>query len=267
MKRIFQDYAAGASPWRIAVSLNNEGLPGPGGGIWYDATIPGRPLRGDGLLRNQTYIGRLVWSRQYNVKDPMTGLTIRRYSEPGAVVVQEVPHLRIVDQNLWDQVEKRLTAEAAPSRGSGRNGNDGFWNRRRPRHLLSGKAYCRGCGRVAAIFGQDYLGCRTAKHGACRNMTTIRCSVLEERVLAALGQQLMRPESRGRIHRGIQRRVAAAGGGDQGSGRDRQARAVCNRAKDRQSGRCRRRRQDKRQHHRQDQRVGGTPCRHPGRTR
>ncbi len=194
INRIFRDYAAGASAWRIAMSLNKEGIPGPGGGIWYDATIRGRPLRGDGLLRNQTYIGRLVWSRRHSVKDPMTGLTIRRYSDPGAIVVKEVPHLRIVEQALWDRVSQRLAAEAAPPRKTDGNGGDGFWDRRRPRHLLSGKVYCGSCGRAACIFGQDYLGCRTAKHGGCRNTYTIRRGALEGRVLAALGQQLMRPD-------------------------------------------------------------------------
>ena len=40
------------SAWRIAKTLNDEGREGPCGGIWYDSTIRGRPLRGDGVLRN-----------------------------------------------------------------------------------------------------------------------------------------------------------------------------------------------------------------------
>ena len=40
---------------------------------WYDASILGRAKRGDGLLRNELYIGRLVWRRRTNAKDPMSG--------------------------------------------------------------------------------------------------------------------------------------------------------------------------------------------------
>ena len=52
IRRIFRDYAAGHSPLVIARALNEEGIAGPSGGIWYDPTIRGRPKSGDGILRN-----------------------------------------------------------------------------------------------------------------------------------------------------------------------------------------------------------------------
>ena len=72
VRRIFADYATGLSPRSIARALNTEAVPGPGGTIWYDTAIRGRATRGDGLLRNPLYAGRLVWNRLRNSKDPVT---------------------------------------------------------------------------------------------------------------------------------------------------------------------------------------------------
>jgi hypothetical protein len=110
------------------------------------------------------------------------------------VVIQEVPHLWIIEQDLGDRVSQRLTAEALPPRRPSGQATTGFWERRRPRHILTGKVVCGCCGAAATIYGKDYLGCRAAKLGACRNMSTIRRGVLEARVLAALSGQLMQPE-------------------------------------------------------------------------
>lgn len=41
VRRIFRDYIAGKSPKRIAVELNNDGIPGPGGSAWGFTTING----------------------------------------------------------------------------------------------------------------------------------------------------------------------------------------------------------------------------------
>jgi site-specific DNA recombinase len=65
---------------------------------------------------------------------------------------------------------------------------------RRPRHLLSGKAFCGICGRTLSLFGRDYMGCKAASHGTCRNRRTIRRVVLQDRVMDALRGQLMQPE-------------------------------------------------------------------------
>jgi site-specific DNA recombinase len=60
VRRIFQAYAAGASPRAIATSLNAEGVRGPSGEAWGASTIHGNPKRGTGILNNELYLGRLV---------------------------------------------------------------------------------------------------------------------------------------------------------------------------------------------------------------
>jgi DNA invertase Pin-like site-specific DNA recombinase len=193
VRRIFEAYAGGSSPRRIARELNAELVPGPGGGIWYDSAIRGRPKRGDGLLRNELYVGRLVWRRRTSAKDPATGATVRRYVEDEDVIVTAVPQLRIIDDALWQRVQDRMKSEGVATPSSAAGPNTGFWDRRRPRHLLSGTVFCGACGRPCSAFGQDYLGCNAAKNGSCRNTHRVRRSKLEARVLEGLGRQLMEP--------------------------------------------------------------------------
>jgi site-specific DNA recombinase len=64
VRRIFEAYAAGRSPRRIAMQLNKEDIPGPFGRPWRDTAIRGHITRGTGILNNELYIGRLVWNRQ-----------------------------------------------------------------------------------------------------------------------------------------------------------------------------------------------------------
>ena len=191
VRRIFQAFAEGHSPRRIATELNREGVPGPGNGPWYDATIRGRPKRGDGLLRNPIYVGQLVWGARINLKDPVNGALRRRYAKPDERIVSEVPALRIIDDALWERVQRRLLAQAAPVRADHSGpGQEAFWDRRRPQHLLTGKVYCGCCGHPFSALGKDYLGCKPARHGGCRNTRPVRRGPLETWVIDALGRQL-----------------------------------------------------------------------------
>ena len=78
IRRIFKDYAAGLSPKQIAKDLNRDGLRGPRGALWSPSTIHGNPKRGLGILRNELYVGRMVWNRQRFLKDPDTGKRVAR---------------------------------------------------------------------------------------------------------------------------------------------------------------------------------------------
>jgi len=199
VRGIFRSYAGGQSPRAIAQALNAEGIPGPSGGIWCDAPIRGRPLRGDGLLRNQLYIGRMVWNRVHSAKDPVNGVRHRRTNDPDQLVIHEIPELRIVEQDLWERAHLRLeevqaprttpTTASNPTTGPGHR----FWERRRPRHLLTGKVVCGACGALYAGSGNGYTGCRSARQNACRNTKRIVRTKLEAHVLDVLGRQLMDP--------------------------------------------------------------------------
>ncbi|HYF06699.1 MAG TPA: recombinase family protein, partial [Acetobacteraceae bacterium] len=190
VQRIFRDYVAGLSPLAIARALNAEGIPSPRGGVWRDTAIRGRPCYGDGILRNPIYVGRVLWSRRRTLRNPETDRYQTRANEPGQIVTVEMPELRILEDALWQAAQRRLEQEAiVPAEiGSYR-----YCDRRRPRHVLSGKVFCGVCGRAYTSSGGQYLGCPDALAGVCRNRATIRRSVLESHVLDALGTQLMDP--------------------------------------------------------------------------
>jgi len=192
VRRIFRDYVGGASPLAIARALNSEGVPGPDGRPWHDWTIRGRPGRENGLLRNPLYAGLQVWNRTTRRRDPVRGGWVRRLLPKEAMVETPVPTLRIIDDDLWQQTQDRLAREASPVE---QNHGNTFWDRRRPKHLLSGKVFCGCCGKAFSAVGRDYLACLAARAGqGCPNRKTVRRVTLEARVLEALARRLMRPD-------------------------------------------------------------------------
>src|SRR5262249_27727217 len=74
------------------------------------------------------------------------------------------------------------------------NGSPTDVNRaRRPRFLFSGLAKCGECGGGYIIYWRDRLACFAARaRGTCTNRLTISRQELEERVLLALRDKLMR---------------------------------------------------------------------------
>ena len=193
--RIFRDFDAGRSPIAIARQLNSEGVPGPRGGSWLDTTIRGSAIRGTGILRNELYIGRLVWNRLRYSKDPDTGKRLSRLNPPSEWVIENVPDLRIIDQGLWDSVAARLGAiRSTPS--VAKKIASRFWEKRRPQHFSAGRIVCGCCGRTMAVIAKDYLGCNFARRrGTCTNRPTVRRAEIERLVLDGLKNQLMAPDA------------------------------------------------------------------------
>jgi site-specific DNA recombinase len=191
VNRIFREYAGGASPKQIAVRLNRDRVAGPAGRDWSFSTIYGSSKRGNGILNNEMYVGRIVWNRQRFIKDPDTGKRVSRLNPREEWVTQEVPELRIVDQDLWDAVKARQKAVMVNSATGAENS---FWERRRPRYLLSGLARCGVCGGGYSMISAAHLGCSTARNrGTCDNRLAIKRTELEGRVLGALKSKLMDP--------------------------------------------------------------------------
>jgi site-specific DNA recombinase len=108
VRRIFGLFADGLSPIAIAKALNEQGIAGPAGREWRDTTIRGHAVRGTGILRNELYIGRLVWNRMHFIKDPATGRRVSRMNPKDTWVSEDVPELRVVDDETWEAVQARL---------------------------------------------------------------------------------------------------------------------------------------------------------------
>jgi site-specific DNA recombinase len=194
VRRIFKEFAQGRSPRAIAKTLNAEGIPGPKGRPWRDTTIRGHHTRRTGILRNDLYVGRLVWNKQHYVKDPRTGKRLARPNLGDQWIVEEVPHLRIVDDELWNRVQARLDRirESAPVTKARKSR---FWEHRRARHLFTGLMVCAECGGSMTAAGKDYMACDHARNqGTCSNKRGVKRDRIEGAVLETLKTNLMQPD-------------------------------------------------------------------------
>lgn len=127
VRRIFSAYADGATPRAIAGELNREGIPPPRGARWNASTINGSAQRRNGLPHNEIYVGRIVCNRVGMVRDPSTGRRVFRPKPPEAWRIAEAPHLRIVDEDVFEMVNRRRQSRTGDPR-----------SHRTPRRLLSG---------------------------------------------------------------------------------------------------------------------------------
>ncbi len=188
---VFEMFAAGKSPIWIAKTLNADGVPGPSGRAWQDTTIRGHARRGTGILRNELYVGKLVWNRMRYVKDPDTGRRISRMNDREKWISKPVPALRIVEDGLWTQVQDRLGALRV-KQGADQPAREKFWDRRRPKHLLTGKVFCGSCGGTLGNTGKDYLACTASQRkGTCSNRRSVKRPTIEKMVTDGLRHQLM----------------------------------------------------------------------------
>ncbi|WP_200835032.1 recombinase family protein [Phyllobacterium salinisoli] len=199
IRRIFREFASGKSPKAIAVDLNREGVPGPLGRAWGDTSIRGHVSRGTGIINNELYAGVLVWNRLRFVKDPSTGKRVSRINPESAWIRTEVPHLRIVDDELWNAVrarQKQISAIFGPNPANTREGRmKRIHLANRPVSLLSGLLTCGCCSGKVGIITPNRYGCLNHhRRGTCDNNRTITRQNIEARVLSGLKEKLVSSE-------------------------------------------------------------------------
>jgi len=200
VRRIFRAFAAGKSPKAIAVELNKDGIPGPLGRAWGDTSIRGHVSRGTGILNNELYAGVLVWNRQRFVKDPATGKRVSRPNPESQWIRIEVPHLKIVDDELWQAARARQQQISALFGPNPANTREGRAKRlhlaNRPVSLLSGLLTCGCCRGKIGILTPNRYGCLNHhRRGTCANNRTIMREKIEARVLAGLKDRLVSSEA------------------------------------------------------------------------
>ena len=200
--RIFTEYAAGLSARAIAAALNEEGIASPdsgkGAGTWGPSTISGNWKRGTGILNNELYIGRLVWNRQRFVKDPATQKRQARPNPPEAWIIEEVPELRIISDEMWQATKERQGAIRADMNPAGvRSARPRPERARRPNYLFSGLIKCGCCGASYTLINKTRYGCASPRNkgeAICTNRATILRAEVEARVLDGLREKLLHPE-------------------------------------------------------------------------
>ncbi len=192
VRRIFREFAAGFSPRQIADRLNADGVPAVqprsgGNSFWRGSTIYGDRKRKNGILQNQLYVGKLIFNRTRKIVDPRTRKALIRANPESEWLIEDVPELRIVDDQLWQSVQDVLGMVQArrPERS------------RRPKHMLSGIVRCGVCGGAWTVIGRERWGCSRHREGgpaACSNNRTTETASMEERVLKGLQDHMLDPE-------------------------------------------------------------------------
>jgi site-specific DNA recombinase len=137
-------YAARMGITRIAKTLNAEGVPPPRGGLgWAPSAIRE-------ILHRPLYRGEIVWNEYQKVERGGTKQRQRRKQEQ--LIKVDAPELRILSEEMWQQVQQRLQAkQAIYSKSSGQEGNRNSLRGPALRdiespYLLSGMARCGHCG-------------------------------------------------------------------------------------------------------------------------
>src|SRR5262245_19885110 len=129
---------------------------------------------------NPIYSGKQIWNRVRMVKNPSTGKRLCRVNPPSEWHTVEVPHLRIVDQPMFDRVAERLDAAGSAQRK----------HAPRSKRILSGLLRCGCCNGGMTIIGSDPIGPRVqcsvhAESEACENSARYYIQKIEKLVVDA----------------------------------------------------------------------------------
>ena len=193
IRRIFREFADGRSAVEIAHGLTKDKCPMPRGArAWQASTIYGWAERRSGILRNDLYVGRIVWNKTRFVTDPETGRRVSRSNPVENWLHHDAPHLRIIDDAVWDQVQAMITPDRTTSHSDRAK-------MRRPTRPLSGLLRCGACGGGMSVKGKDRsgrvrIGCtRHVQSRTCPKPRTWYLDVVEEQVIGLLRGELQKP--------------------------------------------------------------------------
>ncbi len=200
VRRIFIEYTSGKTCRKIAADLSRDGVPSPGGGAhWNHQVLVGGTAGRRGMLGNQLYIGKLVWNSNRTVINPDNGKRGQRRGNPDDLIVTDVPHLRIVEQPLWDQAHGLCDTRAIQfghDKQRGVRRRTGYKD-----HLLSGMLCCGECGGNMRIYqtterGGARVACAAANQkSTCPHRKSYYVTGLQDVILEGMKENLTKPQA------------------------------------------------------------------------
>jgi DNA invertase Pin-like site-specific DNA recombinase len=186
VEEVFRRYADGETLKAIVHDLNRREIPSPGANWKPRCGVRGKWLVSalHAILKNEKYIGRVVWNKSQWFKDPDSGKRVRRERPREQWIVQ--PGEAWVDEITWSRVQRRFV---------GRTKFD-----RTATYPLSGLLECGICEKKMVVFGgkNRRYGCSAFKAGgeyACTNSASIPRKVIEAAVLEPLIAEMLSPEA------------------------------------------------------------------------
>lgn len=190
--RVFKDLAAGMSPHAVCSALNGEGVPAPSGKLWRPKVITGHPGLKHGIARNPLYVGKLVYGKTNSRLIASTGKIKVTAGPTSEQIIKDLPHLRIVPDDLWQEVQEILDERSAKLHNEK---GERVPNRvRQPPYLFSGLIRCGCCGHGFNMVSH-HLGCEGRRQNTgCTNRRRVSREELQEAVLTGLKERLLQPQ-------------------------------------------------------------------------
>lgn len=196
VQRIYRAFIDGTSITQLANDLNEEKVPTKvklrGG--WNVSTL-------SRILKDEKYTGTFVWNRTTSVKDPLTG-RLKKVDRPKEEwVTQQREEMRVISDA--ERAAADLRWKEIDGVFPSKKGKKGFQGKRlsyvdsHPTHLLSGGLRCGACSGAMALVsgkGSGYYGCLNAQRKSCTNKVLIARKRLEDKLVAALHEEVLKPE-------------------------------------------------------------------------
>lgn len=190
--RIYRDYITGQSISNIVAALNAEGIPSPSGGLWKRNMVMGGLKKQEGVLRNEIYTGKLIYNRSYLVRDPISRKKRQIALPEDKWTRVYVPHLRIVSDDVWQQVRQLDQANRERKHTTSRRPLPDILNTHN-QHALTGWVRCGRCGGVKSLASDSRYVCSNWRYA--RTGTNSRGSKEPELLDAVFSALLGRTKS------------------------------------------------------------------------
>jgi site-specific DNA recombinase len=190
IRRVCREFAEGVSIPEIVAGLNRDNVPSPTGGLWKRNAIMGGRAKQEGILRNEIYLGRLVFNRSHVVRDPVTSRKRQILNPEHEWTRVEVPHLRIIDDATWERI--RLRDQQRPQADKAKR------DKAEPRilsshnqHAMTGWVKCGWCGGPKSLANDSRYLCSTHRYAhKCKNSRGVKEPVLMEAVFRQLHERI-----------------------------------------------------------------------------
>ena len=197
IRHIMELRATGLGYGTICKRVRAEGLPAPERKYkgkterrWYPSAIRE-------ICQNEIYHGVRIWNRTQMVFNSADGKRTKRDRPQSEWVQVEVPHLRIISEELWEkvnEVNQRMRDKTYGRRQGGMTRTESSRT-----YLFSGLMRCGVCGGPFTVVGGKpplvSYGCRNHRYRlSCDVRVTIKRERLEQQLIAAIAANLQRPE-------------------------------------------------------------------------
>jgi len=170
IKEIFERYASGEGIRSIVYDLNRRGVKPPKAKTWSQSSI-------SNIIQRELYKGLYVWGKYKYFVDPITGKK-KKVPQDNTVVVP-APHLKIVDEHIWEKANQRLREQRRTTK------------RVRKMHPLYQIVRCGHCGDFMGRDGGKLTCLNYRNKGTCDNPIRLDYQFLYKWLIGNLKQYIL----------------------------------------------------------------------------